>query len=61
MTEFKYSEAARCGACDERTSVPTREAADRFVMKSEGLLKVVDCPIGNGYHLTYPAVELTRR
>lgn len=57
MREWVYSKAARCGACDERAIVPTLEAAKRFILKSEGRLEIVECRIGNGWHLMHPAVE----
>jgi hypothetical protein len=39
--------------------MPDEETAQRFAAKSEGRLEVFPCPLGHGWHVVYPAVELT--
>ena len=56
--EWVYSQAERCCNCSNRAIIPTQEIANRFVMKSEGRLIVVHCPVGNGVHLVNPSAEL---
>ena len=56
MNEWAYSESERCPACDHRAVVPTVDAAARFVTRSEGRLVALPCPVGNGWHLTYPGL-----
>lgn len=61
VNEWVYSDADRCPACDHRAVIPTEEIAGRFAARSEGRLTPLECPVGNGWHLAYPAMELARR
>ncbi|SFP26383.1 hypothetical protein SAMN05421810_10264 [Amycolatopsis arida] len=58
MIDWCYSTASRCCHCDQRACFPDERTADRFVTKSERRLVSFACPVGNGWHVIYPAVEL---
>lgn len=61
MRTFYYSAAQRCLHCDYRVAVPTKADAEVLVGYSGGRLNPMRCPAGNGWHLSYPAVELGTR
>lgn len=57
MSEFRYSDADRCLHCDLRVIIPSKAAADALARHSGKRLVPARCPAGNGWHLSYPAVE----
>ncbi|HVW43664.1 MAG TPA: hypothetical protein VHC18_20180 [Amycolatopsis sp.] len=61
MNEWSYSESERCPACDHRAVIPTAEAAGRYVARSGGRLRTVQCPVGNGWHLLDRLTRARRR
>jgi len=57
MPESRYSDADRCLHCDLRVIVPNKTTAETLVRQSGKRLEATRCPAGNGWHLSYPAVE----